>query len=109
MFTWNYKAQPDSVRHIGPMAQDFYAGFGLGEDDRHISTIDAEGVALAAIQEIYRDSLAKDAEIASLTAEVEKLKAVERRVNALAARLSDVETRATAVQQVKATLITGAW
>jgi len=109
MFTWNYKAQTDSVRHIGPMAQDFYAGFGLGEDDRHISTIDAEGVALAAIQEIYRDSLVKDAEIASLTAEVEKLKAVERRVNALAARLSDVETRATAVQQVKATLITGAW
>jgi|SRR5215469_4012047 hypothetical protein len=23
--TWNYKTQPDSVRHMGPMAQDFRA------------------------------------------------------------------------------------
>ena len=46
----NYKAQGPSVRHIGPMAQDFYAAFGLGESDRHIGTLDADGVALAAIQ-----------------------------------------------------------
>ena len=36
------------------MAQDFYKAFGLGEDDRHISTVDADGVALAAIQALYR-------------------------------------------------------
>ena len=52
--TWNYKAQPDSVRHMGPMAQDFSTAFGLGEDDRHISTVDAQGVALAAIQALYQ-------------------------------------------------------
>ena len=28
--TWNYKSQSDSIRHMGPMAQDFYAAFGLG-------------------------------------------------------------------------------
>jgi hypothetical protein len=32
------------------MAQDFHAAFGLGTDDRHIATVDGDGVALAAIQ-----------------------------------------------------------
>ncbi len=46
---WNYKADSQS-RHLGPMAQDFRAAFGLGEDDKHIATVDADGVALAAIK-----------------------------------------------------------
>jgi len=32
------------------MAQDFRAAFGLGENDPTITTVDADGVALAAIQ-----------------------------------------------------------
>jgi endosialidase-like protein len=48
--TWNWKAQNTGVRHMGPMAQDFRTAFGLGEDDKHITTVDEEGVALAAIQ-----------------------------------------------------------
>jgi len=51
--TWNYKTQDESIRHIGPMAQDFYAAFGVGEDDRHITSIDADGVALAAIKALH--------------------------------------------------------
>ena len=47
---WNYKTQDKSIRHLGPMAQDFRAAFHIGEDDKHISTVDEEGVALAAIQ-----------------------------------------------------------
>lgn len=47
--TWSYRTEP-GVRHAGPMAQDFYATFGIGEDDRHISEVDEGGVALAAIQ-----------------------------------------------------------
>jgi len=45
---WTYRSE-SSVRHIGPMAQDFARAFGLGEDDRHIATIDEAGVALAAV------------------------------------------------------------
>jgi hypothetical protein len=45
-----YKADPD-VKHLRPMAQDFYAAFKLGMDDKHISMVDAHGVALAAIQD----------------------------------------------------------
>jgi trimeric autotransporter adhesin len=48
--TWSYRAQDDSIRHIGPMAQDFYRAFGVGEDHRHIASVDADGVALAAIK-----------------------------------------------------------
>ena len=47
---WNYKAQGADIRHIGPTAQDFRAAFGLGEDPLGISTIDADGVALAAVR-----------------------------------------------------------
>ena len=48
--TWNYKSQSSDVRHIGPMAQDFKAAFGVGASDTGITTVDADGVALAAIQ-----------------------------------------------------------
>ena len=47
--TWNYKDDPNTP-HLGPMAQDFHAAFGVGSDDKHIATVDADGVALAAIQ-----------------------------------------------------------
>ncbi len=57
MSTWNYKAQDESIRHMGPMAQDLYAAFELGTDDKHINTIDADGVALAAIQGLYQQNL----------------------------------------------------
>ncbi len=48
--TWNYNAQDPSIRHMGPMAQDFYSAFALGETDKGISVVDAQGVAFAAIQ-----------------------------------------------------------
>ena len=47
---WNYKADDNKTQHVGPMAQDFAAAFGVGENDTTISTVDADGVALAAIQ-----------------------------------------------------------
>jgi hypothetical protein len=51
--TWSYKTQMPHVRHLGPTAQDFYESFGLGVDDKYISMVDADGVALAAIQGLY--------------------------------------------------------
>ena len=67
--TWNYKSQDASIRHIGPVAQDFYAAFGVGEDDRHIATIDADGVALAASQALYRLAQEQAGQIAALQAQ----------------------------------------
>jgi len=54
--SWSYRSEKPGVRHIGPMAQDFYQAFGLGLDARHISTIDEGGVALAAIQALYQQN-----------------------------------------------------
>ena len=68
--TWNYKSQDASIRHMGVMGQDFYAAFGVGEEETRITTIDADGVALAAIQALYRLTLDKDKKIEQLTAEL---------------------------------------
>ncbi len=71
--TWNYASQDPSIRHIGPMAQDFYATFGVGEDGEHIGVVDADGVALAAIQGLYQLVLEQEAQIVTLAAQVEAL------------------------------------
>lgn len=52
---WSYKDSPKQ-RHVGPMAQDFYAAFGLGRSDRHIATLDSSGIALAGIQALLEDN-----------------------------------------------------
>ncbi len=49
---WNYKSQDEKIRHMGPMAQDFSSAFGLGENNTTITTVDADGVMMAAIQEL---------------------------------------------------------
>jgi trimeric autotransporter adhesin len=71
--TWNYKVQDASIRHIGPMAQDFYAAFHVGEDDTHIATVDADGVALAGIQALILQNQQQAAEIQSLQARLSQL------------------------------------
>src|SRR5690606_15997048 len=87
--TWNYTTQDTSIRHLGPMAQDFAAAFGLGENDTTISTVDANGVALAAIQGLYSVVQEKDAVIAAQQAELDQLKAQQ----------SDFEARLAAVER----------
>ena len=64
--SWNYKSQDATIRHIGPMAQDFYAAFNVGEDDTHIATIDADGVALAAIQGLHQENQELKSQITNL-------------------------------------------
>lgn len=88
--TWNLKSQDAAIRHIGPMAQDFQAAFGVGEDDRHISTSDADGVAFAAIKGLRELLKEKDTEVAALRAAnaalEQRLARIERRLNQLATR-----------------------
>ena len=67
--TWNYISDQDEVRHMGPMAQDFYAAFGLGADDRHIAPLDANGVALAGVQELYGRLQSQESQITALEEE----------------------------------------
>ena len=64
--TWNYTWDPPTTRHLGPMAQDFMATFGLGDDDKVINMVDANGVNMVAIQALHRKILALEARIADL-------------------------------------------
>jgi hypothetical protein len=80
---WSHEAEDGLVRHIGPMAQDFEEIFGVGKDDTHIHTVDANGVALAAIQGLFQVLQEKDAQ----------LEAQGRQIAALEARLAALEQR----------------
>ncbi len=66
--SWSYLWEDDGVRHVGPMAQDFAAAFAVGSDDRHISLVDANGVALAAIQALAEHVQGLEHELEALRA-----------------------------------------
>ena len=76
--TWNYLSEGPSVRHVGPMAQDFQAAFGVGDDDTHIHLVDANGVALAAIQGLYQLVQEQEVQLTVLEARLAALEAGER-------------------------------
>ena len=103
IYYWNAKGQDPAIRHMGPMAQDFYAAFGVGEDDKHISTIDTDGVALAAIQGLYQLSQEQGARIEELETENVTL---QQQLDDLEARVGAMETRS--ASPVQAGLLPGA-
>jgi hypothetical protein len=78
--TWQYIHDENGSRHMGPMAQDFHAAFGLGTDNRHISTTDSDGVALAAIKGLNQIVSEKNAEIDDLKARLAKLEAMMQKL-----------------------------
>lgn len=87
--SWQYKHDP-SRRYIGPTSQDFMAAFHLGQDDKGINTLDADGVTFAAIKGLVEELKERDKEIAELktkSAEVEhlkrKLEIMEERLDSL--------------------------
>ena len=82
IMTWNYINEGTDTRHIGPTAQDFYAAFRLGNSDTTIATVDADGIALAAIQGLYQITQDQQQQIALL----------QRQNAELAARLTALET-----------------
>ncbi len=75
---WRYKSEAASL-HLGPIAEDFKAAFGLGGDERYIGTVDADGVALAAIQGLNSKLERENAELsATLVQLMQRLEALER-------------------------------
>jgi hypothetical protein len=77
---WNMKGQNPNIYHVGPMAQDFYAAFVLGEDDEHINTGDEIGIAYAAIQGLHQINQEQAGQITELQAQNAEL---ETRLTAL--------------------------
>lgn len=74
--TWNYKNDGPSIRHLGPMAQDFYAQFSLGATDKGIASLDTDGVALISIQQLNKNLLEKEQTIKILQERLNKLESL---------------------------------
>jgi hypothetical protein len=72
--SWRYTNEVAGIRHVGPMAQDFKAVFGLGDDDKIIGFVDEEGVALAAIQGLHQELQQQTSLLNEKDAELQKLK-----------------------------------
>ncbi len=73
--TWNYKTQDPSIRHVGPMADDFNAlieGLG-GEGESYINALDADGISFAAIQGLIAQNQALAEENATLQHQMDDL------------------------------------
>ena len=69
---WNYKGDA-GVSHIGPVAEDFYGTFGLGSDDKSVSTVDPSGVALAGIKSLIEENKKLKESVADLLDRIERL------------------------------------
>ena len=85
--TWFYKNDHDEGRHMGPVAEDFAAAFGLGADEKHIGSVDESGVAFAAIQGLNKKM---ESENAALKSENTTLHA---QLDGVLARLSRLEAK----------------
>lgn len=81
--TWSYITQDAAIRHAGPVAQDFYAAFGLGESDRLINTIDIDGINMAGVKALANRTELQEREIERLSARVESLEQRIQRLEAL--------------------------
>jgi hypothetical protein len=90
--TWNYISEGKDVRHMGPMAEDFYQTFNLGTGNTSIGVQDIAGVSIAAIKALDERTL----ELQTKTAEVEQLRA---QVNDLKAMNAAIEQRLAALEQ----------
>lgn len=71
--SWKYLWDEDEVRHIGPMAQDFRAAFGVGDDERRIDIADGFGIVVAAIQALHEIVTRQAAELEGLRQRAERL------------------------------------
>ena len=85
---WRHRGATNAPLHMGPMAQDFFAAFGLGDSERHIGSVDADGVALAAIQGLHAEAN-------------ERLQALENENHLLRERLARLEALLIANQEAQ--------
>jgi hypothetical protein len=85
--SWRYNSENAAIRHVGPMAQDFKAAFGLGDSDKYIGLVDESGIALAAIQGLHQKVQDQAVQLNARDAELQKLKEqnalLERRLERL--------------------------
>ena len=99
---WTYNHNKDDVVHMGPMAEDFYKAFELGDTDKGISSVDTAGVALAAIKALNSERKSTQE---SLESTKQSLIEKDKKIAELQARMADMETQVAEVQSLKEMLV----
>jgi len=94
--SWNYKSEQRSIRHVGPMAQDFYKTFGYGEGKRTITGVDMDGVILAGIKALdFRieklSSLRSIDELKNTVNRLDDMDSLNKRLDVIEAALNKTE------------------
>ncbi len=109
---YHIKNQAPGIRHLGPVAQDFYAAFGYGETNRGINMEDAVGVSFAAIQGLYAENQQQAARIEQLEKENATLKAQltsqQEQLESMNERLTALERGGSPASPVSSGLLPGA-
>ena len=73
--TWRYRDEADrSVRHIGPMAQDWARAFGFSSDNTTINMSDFDGVNLAAVQALEARTREQSRQLGTQGQEIQALR-----------------------------------
>lgn len=70
---WRYKHRPKEL-HVGPVAEDFYHAFGLGDGEKRISTIDADGILMLAVQALKSENDVLQSKLKDLQKQIDQLK-----------------------------------
>ena len=95
--TWSMIGADARVRHLGPVAEDFWAAFGLGLGETAIGLGDIDGVNFAAAQALEKRTTALRAELAEKTARIEALEselaAARRMMTELERRMTELERK----------------
>jgi uncharacterized coiled-coil protein SlyX len=96
---WRFQAEDTAVKHVGPMAQDFRAAFGLGEIPTAIATVDADGVALAAIQGLNEKVEGRSEELEARSEKAEgRIKKLEEQLSSKDAELQALKASVAELQ-----------
>jgi len=95
--TWNMIGADQQIRHMGPVAEDFYQGFGLGLGPTTIGLGDIDGVNFAAVKALEARTADLQNQLNDRTARVQALEAelaaTRRQLSDLAARVEQIEQR----------------
>lgn len=86
--TWTMRGSKEPIRHLGPVAEDFYDAFELGLGNTTIGMGDIDGVTFAAAQALEKRTSALKAEI---TARDAKISSLEQKASMLEERLAALE------------------
>lgn len=97
IMSWRYRAEDSGVRHIGPTAQDFHKAFQFGADERYISGVDTDGIALAAIQSLYEMVRERDK---TIEAHENRIREMEANLAAQTRLMAELEARLQSAKSV---------